>query len=234
MIHFITFATHDNYLQAGERLTNQATNLEIFDNIKLHTLDNLKNDIIFWNQHKDFIENNIKGYGYWLWKPYLIKKEMDLLNDNDILLYLDSGCEIDILEKDYFIKCIKHVTQDYIIGTLGKTNVEESCKMDLLMLLNMNDTKYLQTKMHQAGAILIFICDKTRKLINEWYDLCCNYHLINDGTSVNQNLDTFKEHRHDQSIYCLLTKKYDIYSSIDLGYKCIKYIRNRTGISLFI
>ena len=125
MIHFITFATHDNYLQAGERLTKQATNLKIFDNIKLHTLDNLKNDIIFWNQHKDFIENNIKGYGYWLWKPYLIKKEMDLLNDNDILLYLDSGCEIDILDKDNLVNRVSCPisTGNWVKLLLDKDNV---------------------------------------------------------------------------------------------------------------
>lgn len=231
MINFITFGSHENYLDAGYRLINQANNLNIFNNTQLFTLENLKNETLFWNKHQHFIENNSKGFGFWLWKPYLIKKEIDKLSNGDILLYLDSGCEIDISERDYFLECIKNVKDDFIIGTLGKTNVEESCKMDLLLHLNMNDSKYLHTKMHQAGANLIYICDLTRKLINEWYDLCCNYHLINDDQSVNKNLDTFKEHRHDQSIYCLLTKKYNLYSSKDLGYKCIKYVRNRTGNS---
>lgn len=229
MINFVTFASHDNYIEAGERLINQANNLQIFDNIKLFNFDNLKDDDLFWKQHKDFIKNNPRGFGYWIWKPYILMKTIEQMKDNDILLYLDAGCEIDISEKDYFKECLEIVKKDYIVGTLGKTNVEESCKMDLLLLLDMNYNKFLKTKMHQAGANLFLICDKTRKLINEWYNLCCNYHLINDDQSLNKNLELYKEHRHDQSIYSLLTKKYDLYSKTDLGYKCIKYIRNRTG-----
>ena len=32
-----------------------------------------------------------RGFGLWLWKPYLILKAMDNLNDGDILFYVDSG-----------------------------------------------------------------------------------------------------------------------------------------------
>jgi hypothetical protein len=228
-INFITFGSHNNYIDAGIRLINQAKNLNVFDNIKLFTIDDLKNDYNFWVTHNNFILNNSRGFGYWLWKPFLIKKSMDQMNDDDILLYLDSGCEIDISEKDYFLECLETVKKDYIVGTCGKTNVKNSCKMDLLLLLNMNKDIYLNSRMHQAGANLILICKETRKLINEWYELCNNYHLIDDSTSISKNLNEYDEHRHDQSIYCLLTKKYNLYSDMNLGYKCIKYIRNRTG-----
>jgi hypothetical protein len=82
-----------------------------------------------------------------------------------------------------------------------------------------------------AGANLIKVCDKTRKLVDEWYKLCNDYHLINDAESINHNIDKFKEHRHDQSVYCLLTKKYNIYSNTNLDKYCIKYIRNRSGLT---
>ena len=55
------------------------------------------NDKEFWKKNGDFIEKNKRGYGYWLWKSYIIKKTMDMMKDGDILLYLDSGCEINIL-----------------------------------------------------------------------------------------------------------------------------------------
>jgi hypothetical protein len=129
------------------------------------------------------------------------------------------------------LECIEVVKKDYIVGTLGKTLVENSCKMDLLMLLDMNKEKYLKSKMHQAGANLILVCRETRKLINEWYKLCCYYNLIDDSISNNKDLKELIEHRHDQSIYSLLTKKYNLSSHITLDYKCIKCIRNRYGIS---
>lgn len=231
-IYFITFSSHDNYIKAGERLIDQAKNLKIFDQVKLFTLEDLKKDNLFWNKHKDFILSNQKGFGYWIWKPYIIKKLLDKINNNDILLYLDSGCEIDCKEKEYFEYCLNCVNKDLIVGTLGKTIVEESCKMDLLLYLDMNQEKYLKSKMHQAGANLILACKETRKLVDEWFKLCENYNLINDSPSINKNINEFKEHRHDQSIYCLLTKKYNLYSTISLDKFCIKCIRNRSGITL--
>jgi len=33
-MYFITFGSHDNYLDAGNRLITQANNLNIFDEIK--------------------------------------------------------------------------------------------------------------------------------------------------------------------------------------------------------
>jgi hypothetical protein len=231
MIYFITFGSHNNYVDAAKRLVKQAENLQIFDKIIMYTLDDLILSNIFWKSHQNFIQNNPRGFGYWLWKPYLIKKTIDQMQDNDILLYLDCGCEIDVTEKEYFIECCEIVKKDYIIGTLGMTLVEESCKMDLLLKLDMNQDKYLKTRMHQAGANLILVCDKTRKLINEWFELCCNYKLIDDSISTNKNLNEFKEHRHDQSVYCLLTKKYNIYSETKLDAQCIKCSRNRSGLT---
>lgn len=245
--NFITFGSHDNYVDAMIRLYKQAKKLNIFNKISAYSGDYLKNDIDFWKKHKDFIENNKTGYGYWLWKPYIIKKEMEKMNDGDILLYIDCGCELYDKEKSWLNKCIEYVKKDLIIGTyssyyIGRNKTiigkfycyeKEWTKMDLVMKLNMNNDKYLESPQHQAGVIMFYICNQTRKLVNEWYDLGCDYCNIDNSPSINKNLDVFKEHRHDQSIFSLLTKKYDIYSKINLDDKCIKYIRNRTGNPIY-
>jgi hypothetical protein len=138
------------------------------------------------------------------------------------------------MEGDYFKHCLDTVIKDLIVGTFGKTNVEESCKMDLLLKLGMNQDIYLKSKMHQAGANLFLVCPQTRELIDEWYELSQNYKLIDDSLPESKNLQEFKEHRHDQSIYSLLTKKYKIYSHIRLDDFCIKCLRNRSGIKKII
>lgn len=52
----------------------------------------------------NFFERNNKilsqkrGNGYWLWKPYFIKKSLEILNFDDFIFYCDSG--------SYFIKPI--------------------------------------------------------------------------------------------------------------------------------
>lgn len=93
MKDFITFSS-ENYIGAGSRLLRQANESRLFDSITLYNENFLKNDIEFWSRHKDFIENNKRGYGYWIWKPYIIKKTMEKMKDGDFLLYLDNGSEI--------------------------------------------------------------------------------------------------------------------------------------------
>lgn len=140
------------------------------------------------------------------------KKTMENMKDGDILLYLDSFYKLNTRNFDEYFEIIKN---DYIIGT---TNCIENewCKADLIIKLNMIEHKYLDTSQHQAGAILFLVCDKTRKLVNEWYEIGTDYHLIDDSKSYVKNLHCFKEHRHDQSIFSLLTKKYNLFSKYSL------------------
>lgn len=73
---FITFGAGDEkYYEAGNFLIKEVESLNIFDKSILYTDKDLKTDQEFWPKHSNFIENNKKGYGYWLWKPYLIKKQ---------------------------------------------------------------------------------------------------------------------------------------------------------------
>jgi hypothetical protein len=227
---FITFGGGAACIAAGKRLLEQANSLNLFSKTTLYTDADLRADTEFWTKHSQFIEKNKRGYGYWIWKPYLIKKTMEKMKDGDMLLYLDAGCEIDINEKEYLINCFDISKTDYIVGTF--TCIERDWnKMDLLLKLNMNDPKYLDTSQRQASAALYFICDKIRSLVNEWYEIACDYHMIDDSPSIAPNLPCFKEHRHDQSIFSLLTKKYNLYSNDSLAGKCIKIFRNKSGIS---
>jgi len=235
MLTFITFGGGGKmFYDAVERLTNQASNLNLFNNIVGYTDKDLLNDDIFNDKHYNFIQNNKRGYGYWIWKPYLIKKTMEKMNDNDILLYLDCGCEIDIRKKDEIIKYIEYVKNYHIIGTETFGCLEKQwCKMDLILKLDMLDDHVLNSIQRQAGLLLILVCTKTREFINEWYNLCCEYHNIDDTPSINKNLDDFIEHRHDQSIFSLLTKKYNfiIFKKRLSLRNCINVSRNFSKIS---
>lgn len=228
-IIFMTFSSHDNYIDAGNRLINQAKQMNIFKETILYSAENLQKDSEFWSKHATFIRNNPRGYGYWLWKSYIIKKRMENMADNDILLYLDCGCELSIGRKDKLLECINIVKTDKIVGTT--TYIErEWNKMDLIEKLRMNKNEYLDTNQRQAGANLFLVCKETRLLVNEWYEISSDYHNIDDSQSIMTNFKCFKEHRHDQSIFSLLTKKYNIYSKTNLE-DAIYYTRNKTGDS---
>ena len=42
--------------------------------MKIYTDKELKNDQNFWEKHQQFIKRNPRGWGCWIWKPYIIKK----------------------------------------------------------------------------------------------------------------------------------------------------------------
>ena len=227
---FISFgAGGSNYVSAGKRLTKQAEATGYFDKIILYTEKDLINDKEFWSQHSDFIAKNKRGYGYWIWKPYIIKKTMKHMKDSDILLYLDGGCEIGGSKQSLIPRFFDAVKTDKIIGT--RTCIERDwCKMDLLLHFDMQDSNMIHTAQHQGGTLMFYICKKTRFVVDLWYKTGCNYHMIDDSPSTAKNLNCFKEHRHDQAIFSLITKKYNIFSNKSLQ-KCIYVSRNRSGSS---
>lgn len=71
------------------------------------------------------------------------------------------------------------------------------------------DLDKLNTPQNAGGLILILKNDLTYKIINEWYKICEIYDLINDSKSECDEYNEFKEHRHDQSVFSLLSKKYN-------------------------
>jgi len=137
MKQLITFGSHLNYIDAGTRLIKQANDLNLLDSIQLYTVDDLKQDNLFWEKHSDFILKNKKGFGYYLWKPYLIQKTMINMNDGDILLWVDAGCEIVSNERKYMIDYFEIVKKEHIL--YGFTCAEkEWTKMDLIQKMEMN------------------------------------------------------------------------------------------------
>jgi len=233
-LNFLAFGSHDNYIEAGNRIIKQAKILNIFDNLNLYTAEDLKKDKEFWDRHGTFIQNNKRGYGYWIWKSYLIDKTMDKLKDGDILLYCDIGCEIIQNEKRYLLEYIEYVKKYKILAhALYITNEYAFSKMDLILKLGMTNYREVYFCQIESGIILLEVSNVIRKIIKEWYELCCDYHNIDDSPSINPNVKFFYEHRHDQSVFSLLLKKYKIFTDIIKENKCIKYIRNRTGKSKF-
>jgi len=235
--HFITFGSgHIGYIHAAKRLADQARQTKLFDSIQYFSVDNLRQDASFWSKHQQFIVNKRRGFGFWLWKSYIIKKKMEQMKDGDILLYLDCGCEIDVKKKTNLETCFEQVKKDKIVGTMcgneKSGHLEKDwTKMDLILKLNANESKYVDTVQRQGGTNMFYVCNETRKMIDEWYEISSIYHLLDDSKSINKNYPTFREHRHDQSIFSLLTKKYELFSKSSLYNYGIVVERNISGQS---
>jgi hypothetical protein len=107
---------------------------------------------------------------------------MEVMKYGDILMYLDSGCEIG--DKKQFFNYVK---KDKIIGTYTPFIEKNWCKMDLLIHFNIQNTNIINSKHRQAGALMFYVCIETKKLVNSWYNISCNYHMIYDSPSMVPN-----------------------------------------------
>jgi len=209
---FITFGGPTaNYHNAVKRICKQANNIDVFDHIIGYTDNDLKRDTAFWNRHKDFIESNTRGYGYWLWKSYLTKKTLEQMNDDDILVYADAGFIINPHGKPRLLEYFDIVNQSpHANFSIQMPEHLEKCwtKMDIIHYYNENRVEILETGQFISGLYILRKCPHTVELIDKWYEGSCIYHLPDDSPSSISNDPYFNENRHDQSLFSVLRKKH--------------------------
>ena len=209
-IVFITFS--DGIKYKYDRIIEEAKTSKFFNECIAYTLKDLDQNFI--DKHSKFIENNPRGYGYWIWKPYIILKTMEKLKYNDIIMYSDSGSVINsngFKRLKYYYEILN--SYDIICFQIKYDEIEWNKKDTIDYILNIftnSNYSILTTKQITGGTIILRNNEKTYNFIKLWYNIMCNYDLIDDTPSKSPNFKEFKEHRHDQSILSLLTKLYDM------------------------
>jgi hypothetical protein len=151
-----------------------------------------------------------RGLGFWAWKPYIIMKSLEQLDDGDILFYADAGCTA--------VADASHIMMDLVL----KLAKDHSClllcanpyssfitghwtKADLFWHLGYEDNPNIRhAQQIEAGRIGIVKTERNLELIRQWASVSSNLHLIDDSPSVRPNEPGFIEHRHDQSIFSIL------------------------------
>ena len=203
------------------RICDEATRLNVFDKIIGLNELSLKNDREFYSRHGRFIQHNIsKGYGRYIWKAHIVKKVMDaLMEDNDILVYADCGCTLNPDGKqrleEYFQMVRSHES-----GMLGIALEDQNggsvlaekrfTKEDVFQYFNVDssDQSIRDTSQLISGAIVIRKCPISEEAVDEWERASKVYNLLDDSPSQIQNDPSFDSHRHDQSVFSVIRKKY--------------------------
>lgn len=148
-----------------------------------------------------------RGAGYWIWKPYIILKTLKEMNEGDILFYADSGSTF-IRDITPLLKLTD--SQDIICFELTGHLEKTWTKKDLFLAMNMDKKDYSHTSQRLASFQIVKKSDFSVRFYEEYLALCENPQLVTDLPNImgKDNYDTFREARHDQSIFSLLTKKY--------------------------
>lgn len=204
-IHLVSFGSA-KFEKTLDRLKNEALNSGFFDNVITYK----ENDIPgFINYHSYFIENNPKGFGYWICKSYATFKALNSIEEGDILVYLDAGCSLNSLGRErfdeYIEMCInspfKNLSFQY-----EKYKEIQYTKEELFQYLDIED-KDKESGQLIGGIFILQKCDYTLDLVEKWLYTCYKYNLIDNKIRMKCD-DSFIGHRNDQSIFSCLRKKY--------------------------
>lgn len=232
--HKIWFCSYGNskFRQSIVRIKKEAENFG-FDEIKTYTTEDLPDEL-----KKDPVMKCTRGGGYYVWKPYIIYKTLEQMEEGDILFFLDAGCSIKNGEK------AKNTFRDYVkmlevespiltcltaktprIPGYKRFYEYQWTKMDLFEYL---DAKEFKNKIQIcSGFFGAKKCTESMEFVDKWKNTMrvSNCHMARDSPSKSLNYPGFKEHRHDQSVLSLLTRKgkYKVLEDQILTYDKDKY-----------
>ena len=185
-------------------------------------------DCEFFEKNKHIL-NQKRGAGFWLWKPYFIKKVLELSNDGDIIFYVDSG---NVFINDPLFLDEKLDENGGIIlfdNRDGMQNGESaqnfiSCKKDSFVLMDCDTDEYIFGKHLNASYQIYKKNNTTMDFINEYLNVCQNINILTDTPNQHgNNYNGYYDHRHDQSVLSLLAIKHKINPLVDpseWGNKC--------------
>lgn len=214
------------YYNSLLRLKNEAENIKIFDKVIIYTDKDLPDEIILNPLYK-----YERGGGYWVWKPWVIYHTLQKLNDDDILVYCDSGNELyENKEWEKWWSLMKKYNG--IFFSYGAT-MEERCKKELLQ--HFDEIRMLK-HFYQLMGSLIIVNKKALITIKEWLDIMLQKNeLVTDVPPENLRYESrkFIEHRHDQSVLSCVVYKREKLDNLKILWQHSEY-RDRNGQAVFI
>ena len=164
-------------------------------------------DVNFKKKNKDILSRK-RGDGYWLWKPYFILKTLrDKLNKGDYLIYTDAG----ILYKNKVERVIKFmISKNEDIWSIRTGYLEKKfSKRDAFILLDADSPIYTDTFQYMAGIQIYKKSNFSEKFLEKLLNYSTDRRIITDDPNT-QGLPNYREfidHRHDQTILSIITKK---------------------------
>lgn len=173
---------------------------------------------------EEFKEKNKKifsckrGGGYWIWKPYVVEDALKQLKTGDYLFYCDSGAFV-IKDLHILIKLMESKEEDFLIFDLEHKE-KEYTKRDIFIELDCDEKQYTDSVQRCATYFMIKKTERTEHFVELWLEYVQNYELVSDEDNVlykKNNYDEFKDNRHDQSIFSVLSKKSGFKSYQDIS-----------------
>ena len=200
-IFIVSFGSSEPYLQLSRDLLSRLEHAYPSSRSLLFSKSDLPNHLSSYGVKFP------RGFGYWIWKPFVVSETMKTASDGDIILYADgrsgaSGNKIPWLEE--FIR-----DTNYDVAADHMTHVEQTWTAgDLLRLFDLVvDGPEGKSGQFAASYFALRVSPITREFVSNWLrTMEDNFSLCRDEPSVSPNSVSFIENRHDQSVFSLLLK----------------------------
>jgi hypothetical protein len=150
-----------------------------------------------------------KGGGYWLWKWDIILNELQKINDNDFLIYADSGCSINLNGKNRFYEYIKMIKNNKlkILSFQLKHPEKKYTTKEIFAAFNVPENHIIETSNQLVGGIIIMQkCDAVINIFKDCVEKLRKDHLLITDHYNSKQKQYFKDNRHDQSILSVARK----------------------------
>jgi hypothetical protein len=239
-IFFVTFGGGKREMEeAAERLGRQALESGFFDDIEVLSAADLPDDVM--NLFSPVRFDQSRGFGYWAWKPFIINRKIESLQDGDILVYLDAGFEINPSGGHRFTYYLDYVARNDVLVFPIPHQQRFWVKPHSSLKIQTRD--YFRNQLY-AGFVMLRVSDVSRRVTRRWYELAFedSGSAITDWVEEGQAPESgFIEHRYDQSIltHVIISENLPVLDrdetthtpwikGKDYPFLCL---RNRTGVS---
>lgn len=207
------------------RLARQAAAMRLYDRVVIMNERDL--DPAFRARYRRQLRRGTRGFGYWVWKPQVLRQVSATCADGDVLHYVDIGCHLHPPGRARLAEYLT-LAADAECGMLAfalrlpdghvasrwhghpPTDLVERCwtKGDLFDHLGVrHQPEIVDTPQIIATHFLMRCGPTTRSFLDTWAAVWAHdVTLMDDTPSRSDNLPGFIEHRHDQSAFSILCK----------------------------
>ena len=210
--YLVSFA-NEKFYKKQKRLNESALKFGI-DKTFSYT-DKILKETLFYKKNKKILDQEkAPGYGYSIWKPYIILDAMEKIKEGDILFYIDAGAEI-ISDIQPLVDLCKK--QGGILLFNGVSIMKFCIKRDCFIKMGCDNEKYWNASYYAGGYQIYIKNTKSIQFLKEDLKYVQIPELVDDSPSITPNFVGFRRHNHDQAVLSNLAVKYNIKSFRNLS-----------------
>lgn len=215
-----TFCTEE-FRWSAEVLRHTALEVGQVDKVKIWTPEDITE---LSDAHPELYYEGSRGYGFWSWKPWIIRHTLGKMRDGDWLVYCDSAIIVEasikkFLEQDnlrdehvILFQLGEAVQKRYTIGNWTKPRVLDELHV-----------RHASNQFQVNAGIMLFKARDDQDnyatyVTSAWQELCLQAGLIDDSGPP-----AVMEHRHDQALLSLLARS--LYCNSRILVDCTQYGR---------